>query len=238
MRKYIAILSLVVVSIFYSCSEEGIKPYGGRNYVAFSKEIKDTTLFSFFFFANAPEVTYPIEVKLVGKFLEKDSKFNIVVDEARTTLSNSLYTIPESFTFRAGLLKDTVYITLKNNADLIENQYRLQLNITDGSELLSANGPFGTAVLMVSNKAEKPSWWTYVVGLDGSYNPISVEGQYLGAYTRKKYEMYIKVTGRTDLGENYTEYRIYSLKFKHWLDVQDPKVLDEDGRVMTVPVAG
>lgn len=239
MKKYILVLSLAIFSVFYSCKKETIGVYSSNNYVAFVKEMKDTTIFSFFFYPN-DEVKFPCEVKLIGKILDKDTEFSVVADETKTTLDKSLYSIPQTFKFRAGRVTDTIFITLKNNADLVANQYVLQLKIKDGKELFSAKSNYATAVIMVSDKAERPAWWTLLFDADGNQNRGSVEQLYLGAYSRKKYELFMKVTGFSDLGEG-GEMRIRSVLFLQYLNEEAAKgtpVTEEDGTLMKVPVVG
>lgn len=238
MKKYSAVLFIIMLTICFSCKKEKIETYSSNNYVAFVKEIKDTTFMSFFFFVEKDEIEYPLEVKLIGNILTKDTEFHIAVDEAKTTLNKSLYTIPEKFIFSAGQIIDTMYIKLKNDPDLEKNRYRLQLRITDGTELFSANSPYTTMVMFVSNQAEKPDWWTLNYDTEGNRVNNSVERIYLGPYSRRKYEAFIKATGFTDIGKTDGERRIRCVTFLHYLNAQNPKLEEEDGTFITIPIIG
>lgn len=240
MKKYITLLLLVVISICYSCTKDGIDTYGNINYVSFVKNQNDTTKFSFFFYIK-DEVEYPIQVKLIGNFLTEDTDFYIKVDDAKTTLDKELYTIPDKFTFRANQLLDTIYIKLKNRPDLLTNKYILKLNIEDGVNILSSNGPYGTTVLYVSDMAERPEWWTLMdpPGNDGPWDLTSIEYAYLGVFTKEKYEAFMKATGESDLsGWSHSELRSISLKFSHWLKEQVPALLEANGDLIEVEVIG
>lgn len=240
MKKYIAILSLMSLSIFSSCTIDEIDTYGETNYVSFVKKMTDTTRFSFFFFAE-DDVQYPLQVKLVGQYLAEDTEFYLEVDDAKTTLNRSLFEIPERFTFRAGQLLDTIYIRIKNNDDLLINKYVLQLNIMDGKNISSSKGPYGTAVVLVSDQTERPEWWTLIrpQGPEGPTDIGSIEWLYLGPFSREKYEAFIEATGVYDLtGKTLDEIRSYSLQFLHWLKEQDPPRKEANGVEITIPVIG
>lgn len=239
MKKYIALLSLLVISIFYSCTSDEIDAYGDTNYVSFVKEIKDTTRFSFFFYPE-DEVQYAIQVKLVGRFLTEETDFYISVDENKTTLDKELYSIPEKFSFGAGQLLDTIYIMLKNRPDLFTNKYLLKLDIEDGANISSARGIFGSAVLYVSDMAERPEWWTPtypVEGGDVDWN--SIEWSYLGPYSREKYEAFMEATGEGDLtGWGPGELRSICREFSIWLKEQVPARLEANGEPIEISIIG
>lgn len=240
MRKYIALLSLVVISISYSCTRDEISTYGDKNYVSFAKDHNDTTKFSFFFHIN-DEVEHPIRVKLVGNFLTEDTDFYIKVDESKTTLDKELYIIPEKFTFRANQLFDTIYIKLKNRPDLIDNKYLLKLNLEDGVNIASSRGPYGSALLYVSDMAERPEWWTLQAppGHTGAYIKTSIEFAYLGTYSKAKYEAFMEATGETDLtGWGPGELRRVCLTFLYWLNEQNPPATEENGDPITIKIIG
>lgn len=230
----------MVLSIFSSCTIDEIDTYGNTNYVSFVKKMVDTTKFSFFFFVE-DDVQYPLQVKLVGQFLAEDTEFYLEVDETKTTLNKNLFEVPEKFTFRAGQLLDTIYLRIKNSDDLLINKYVLQLNIKSGKNLASSKGPYGTAVLLVSDQTERPEWWTltYPQGPDGPLDQASIESVYLGPFSREKYEAFIEATGVHDLtGKTLDQIRSYSLQFLYWLKEQDPPREEANGESIKIPIIG
>ena len=82
------------------------------------------------------------------------------------------------------------------------------------------------APFVFNNVVSKPEWWT-----------TQVTRVYLGTYSRKKYEEFVKCTGVTNFGAlNTAEKRAYSLTFKRY--IAQNNVMDADGKEfpMTVPI--
>lgn len=228
MKKQIIILVALILSLS-SCDQREIQTYNSGNYVSFTSELKDTTIFTFLYYVE-DVVKHPIKLKLIGDLLGKDTEFKITVDPKVTTLDSKLYEVPETFIFPAGKTEETVYVTLTNASHLKENEYLLVLDIVDHNEMMSAKGRFGRKAIKVSDLAKKPDWWTE--------RPI--ERYYLGKYSRKKLELFIEVTGVGDLTNMpLGEVRILTLKFQHWLDKQEPKIYDEENeQVMQTNIIG
>lgn len=233
MKKNI-ILSLFLVSIF-SCTEVGIESYNDSNYLSLTRGIKDTTRLSFFFF-KGDVVDYPIEVNLIGKNLEKDVKYKIVVDETVTNAPDYIFKMPTEFTFSKGQKKDTFYITLTNDPELKTKEYLIGYQIVDAEDVRTTGASLGRSIMTISDKAVRPAWWT--TEDEDPYN--SFQNLYLGKYSDKKYELFMDVTGVIDMGVLSDEdKRINSIIFKRWLKKQDPAIYDEaNGEEMQVKVVG
>ncbi len=234
--KYLFYILLVWIAI--GCSKKNIAIWEGEHYVYFTEEESksssdeispsDSISVSFFFYLE-DEIQYPLEVGLTGQLLEKDTPFKVVVDKEKSNLPENLYSLPNQFIFGKGQVKDTIYIALKNDPILQDKKYDLKLDIVQDGTMLTHKGKNGSRLLKVSDIAEKPSWW-----LD---NPIKY--RYLGEYSRKKYELFMKVTGESELNlDDLGKVRRLTLKFQHWLDSQEPKILDEDGNEMTTEIIG
>lgn len=223
--------------LLIGCEKKDIGLFGNEHYVYFTTEEEgfhasnattDSTIVSFFFYMK-DDIQYPIEVGLTGQSLDQNTKFKIVADKAKSDLPERLYDIPEFFEFTVGKVTDTIYIRLKNDPMLLERQYTLKLDIVDYGELRTHKGVNGRRILKVCDIAAKPSWWVT--------NPI--EWYYLGEYSRKKYELFMQVTGVSDLGSlGEGKIRLLTLEFQHWLDSQNPKILEDDGNEMTTEVIG
>ena len=236
--KSINLLGVLLIAICVaSCEKKEIEVYGTDRYVYFTTAehgfhdtnfTTDSTNVSFFFYLE-DDIQYPLEVGLTGTPLDQPARFKVTANLKDSDLPTELYEIPETFEFGAGQVKDTIYIRLKNDPRLLERQYTLKVEILDNENFKSHHGINARRILKVSDIAEKPDWWTE--------NPI--EWYYLGEYSRKKYELFMRATGISSL-ENMDEgmIRVYSLKFKHWLENQNPAIIDEDGNPMTVEVIG
>ena len=236
MRYLFYILLLIVV---IACSKKNIETWQGEHYVYFTEKeslfygndesiSSDSINVSFFFYIN-DVIQYPLEVALTGQLLEEDTPFKVVADKEKTTLPENLYEIPDYFIFGKGQVKDTIYITLKNDPILKMKRFDLKLDIVKEGDILTHKGKNASRLLKVSDIVEKPDWWLE--------NPI--EWYYLGEFSAKKYKKFMEVTGAESLDlNNLAEARLLTLEFQHWLDSQDPKILDEDGNEMSTEIIG
>lgn len=236
MRKLYYALSVLLAIISIGCDKKDIATYESGHYVYFTtndeyrnKDVSvDSIVISFFFYLN-DDIEYPIEVGLTGRLFSEDTPFKVVVDKEKSDLPEKLYRLPEFFMFRKGRVKDTIYVKLKNDPILKEKAYTLKLDIVEYGNVLTHRGKNARRILKISDIAERPKWWTD--------NPIV--WYYLGDYSRKKYELFMKVTGVSDLtGMDMGKVRLLTLQFQHWLDSQNPKILDEDGNEMSTEIIG
>lgn len=229
---------IILLTIVFACSKKDIETWKGEHYVYFTESedlfygnesvTSDSLNVSFFFYIE-DVIQYPLEVALIGQLLSEDTPFKVVADKEKTTLPENLYEMPEHFTFGKGQLKDTIYVTLKNDPILKTNKFDLKLDIVKEGSMLTHKGKNATRLLKVSDMVEKPDWWLE--------NPI--EWYYLGTFTAKKYEKFMEATGVSSLDLNdLAEVRLLTLEFQNWLDRQDPKILDEDGNEMKTEIIG
>ena len=216
MKIYIGFLLLFMVSLF-SCTEKVVEPYSDSNYVYFANNSEDTTNFSFFFYNNAAEVSFPIEVKYAGDLLTKDTRFRVVIDAKGTTIDPRFVEIPEFFTLKPStevdeegqLISQKVNIKLINNVHFDNYKDTLTIKIIDGGDCLSVGTrEYGYAVIIVTSMAAKPIWWDE-----------DITDVYLGEYSDKKYSHFMlatKVYDLTDMSSGII--RDYSLRFKRYLE--------------------
>lgn len=225
--RLIAALGIYLIcSVFMACEHEKIEVYNADRYLSFETNIDDTLTFSFFFTLEE-EYDYPIVVNLSGDLLEEDREFLVKVDDA-STLESSMYSLPERFIFRKGLVSDTIRIRLKNHENLQTEELLLKLRIENSESFKSAGDIWGYSILSVSDIAVKPDWWDDVI-----------DRSYLGSYSKKKFELLMEATGISDMSEmGDGDKRIVALKFKHWLGKQDPIPDVENGGFISVPVIG
>ena len=236
MKKYIA---LSLITLLCACSEKDVRPFEDKSHIAFCKMFTDTTVQSFFFFKE-DEIEQLVEVKIIGPTPTEDLNFSIVVDEKVTDCPKALYDMPESYTFSAGQIVDTFYVKMRNSPEMGDKAYTIAFDLKDSENLSSPGIIWGRNVITISDIAEKPEWWTLLLDSEGNYVKNSVESLYLGKYSRKKYELFMEVTGVADLtGMSSGVIRNLSIKFKRYLAAQDPKIFDEDNKEeMTVTVIG
>ncbi len=227
LNRLIAVGSICLICLaFISCEHEKIEVYGSDRYLSFETNINDTLTFSFFFTLE-DEYDYPVVVNLSGDLLEEDREFSVKVDDA-STLESSMYSLPERFVFRKGLVSDTIRVRLKNHASLQSKKLLLKLGIENTDSFKSSGGIWGHTILSVSDIAVKPDWWDEVI-----------DRSYLGLYSKKKFELLMEATGVSDMSTmGDGEKRIVALKFKHWLGKQEPIPDVENGGFISVPVIG
>ena len=227
MKIYIGFLSLILVSLF-SCNKEKVITYDSLNYVKFTKNFEDTTNFSFFFYNNIPEVSFPIEVTYIGKLLTKDMHFKVVIDEENSTINSKFVELPEVYTLKplfeivppdenldeevmAELVPQKIYVKFKNDKYFDNNQDTLTLKIVDTDDLLSVGDEYGRAVFIVTAKTAKPLWWD-----------DSITDYYLGEYSESKYRHFMTATDKFDLTDLPVGLiREYSIEFKRYLEANE-----------------
>lgn len=226
MKKLFVIL--IVILAHYACEQKELTTYEDGNYVFFDETIPDTVLFSFFYYIE-DVVDANFVIALTGLPLMQEKEITLRVNKEESDCPEALYQFRDRYLFSANQIIDTIGITFTNSEELKTKEYVLVLEIESNDVLKSHNGKNGRRVIKISDIAQRPAWWTE--------NPI--EWFYLGTYSRKKYELFLQVTGEGDLSDKTPgEIRILTLQFQHWLDSQNPKIVDEDGNVMKTEIIG
>lgn len=248
--KKLLIIPLIVLGLF-ACQEKDLDVFSSGNRIYFDKyfmnefvpgtEEADSTTMSFFFF---PDGTHTIQASLVvclsGPLLESDASFKLKVDEDATTANSSEYTIANEYVFHANNIAenadrvlDTINIDLHMSDRLsgLENGVKLVVELIPNDRLGVGQYERTKANIIITTKASKPEWWTK-----------EVTKSLLGEYSQKKYKLFLNNVDTNaemslDLIENRADKAIdLALRFKDWLNNQDPAILDEDGSVMTVTI--
>lgn len=181
---------------------------------------------------------------------DKDLKFSVSVDEDRTTLPANLYELPTECLIEKGQLTGSVCIKLKNSEILSTNTLILALKIDEKEEVREGARQYSRAIVTVTDRLFKPSWWS-VADTGGADTPLnSVEEYYLGIYLEDKYKMFLDELKKDDMvfdGKNKQVLRKYALKLKNTLkDINAERaaqglgpLVDEKTQLeITVPVAG
>ena len=247
-----AIACFCCSSFFISCEEKGLMVNDNDvSYIIFAKDMtKDTTTVSFKVYNEGEVPEIPLEVSVYGKVQDKDLKFSVSVDEDRTTLPANLYELPTECLIEKGQLTGSVCIKLKNSEILSTNTLILALKIDEKEEVREGARQDSRAIVTVTDRLFKPSWWS-VADTGGADTPLnSVEEYYLGIYLEDKYKMFLDELKKDDMvfdGKNKQVLRKYALKLKNTLkDINAERaaqglgpLVDEKTQLeITVPVAG
>ena len=239
-------------SFFISCEEKGLMVNDNDiSYIVFAKDMaKDTTIVSFKVYNEGERPESSLEVSVYGKVQDEDLKFSVSVDESRTTLPANLYELPAECLIEKGQLKGNVYIKLKNSEILSSQTLILALKIDEEEEIKEGSKQYSRAIVTVTDRLFKPSWWS-VHDTGGGDNPLnSVDEYYLGIYLEDKYKMFLDELKKDDMvfdGTNKQVLRKYSLKLKNTLKNINAEraaqglgpLVDEKTQLeITVPVAG
>ena len=137
------------------------------------------------------------------------------------------FAVPDNPKFGAGLSNDTLEVILVKTDDLKEN-VKLCLKLVSNDYFQGTMQQYEQIKIIFNNVVSKPEWWT-----------TQVTKVYLGTYSRKKYEEFVKCTGVTNFGAlNTAEKRAYSLTFKRYIAQNNVMDVDADGKEfpMTVPI--
>ena len=126
-----------------------------------------------------------------------------------------------------GKVRDTCRITFIKTAEISTVALRLTLKLEPTADFLLGQTECRSAIIYVSNVVAKPNWWT-----------DNVTRNYLGAYSDKKYRLFIQETGKADIdSDNIEELRYNTIIFKHYLQKKkdaNEMVREDDGTEMTV----
>jgi hypothetical protein len=225
---YLLALTLVTVA---ACKKDNIMLYKGDSYIQFSKNYVDSSLFSFLALPDKDQALTPMPVELIGTPMDKDRTYKIEVVKDLTSAAAANYSIPDSFTLKAGHIIDTAWITVKKTPDITVKPVRLVLQIASSNDLKAGQNDYSVSILYISNVIAKPDWWDE-----------EVTDSYLGDYSDKKYKLFIQVTGLSDLdASDATQLQYYTILFKNYLLREKDAgrtVYEDNGMEMTVALIG
>lgn len=235
MKKYI-LLALLPLCLC-ACSEDGIKPYNGGQYLYFNqfKDNEEEVInVSFNNYPANDEVVVKIGLALIGKPFEKDTPYKLVVvnEEVKDgETPNALpenYRLPESPVFKAGVSEDVLEVTLVKTDNLKED-VRLCLRLESNEYFTGSMPRFDQIEIVFNNVVSKPLWWNN-----------EVTKLFLGTYSRKKYVEFAAFSGVSDFGALSTaEKRQVSLDFKYYVAANN--IMDKNDKTgeefpMEIPV--
>lgn len=232
-----------------SCEEQGLLVNDNSvSYLRFAKNMtKDTTTVSFKMYNEGENAVIPVEVCISGKVQEEDFPFTVSVDEERTTLDKQLYELPTDCKIRKGLLKDVIYVTLKNDVSLRTETKVLALRVNETKDVKEGDHLYARVLIAVTDRLFKPDWWSVNDAGDEDNPGNSVDWYYLGSYSEVKYLMFLEELKKDNEvfdGKNKQVLRKYALRLKNTLRTlnagkpREEWVKDEKGIVIDLPVAG
>ncbi len=220
MKRIIYSLFLLSAVVMTSCSIDEIDVFQADTiYVEFGDDEYST---SFLEYPGKTEVVYNLPIKMHGTTLTEEREIVISADSTSTAVEGVHYKLADKYVMPVGVYEATIPITLILTSDMEDVTYKLVLNINDSDNVGRAEDK--QTILSINNQIFQPDWWT---------KSSVVYKNLLGAYSQKKFEYFIQVTGVSDMSDmSYAEMLGYTVEYKNWLDAQDPRVRDEDGDII------
>jgi hypothetical protein len=232
-REIIMLLTTALLGLS-SCQEAEIPLYSGENYIQFVKNLTtDSTTVAFLLAPGATELDSFLIVKTTGLGYPAETPYKISIDRQFTTaVEGTHFKLPDKTIFKPGAMRDTLPVTFYRTADMKTNTFRLVLRVEENDAFKLGQVQYQYKVFIVHDNISRPEWWTR-----------DVSDYYLGAYSDKKYQQFIDVTGIADMtGATLSELRVRTLQLKYWLEeykmLNGIPVTEENGDEMTVPING
>lgn len=234
MRSFIFLLFLLVV---FSCEEDEFDTYVGRNYLSFyDNPATDSIVETFFFHFGKEEIEVPVKFNLGGKLLTEDCPIRLSVIDSLSgllqdgkvvsALSDEDFAFPEQMIFHKGVNVDSIFVVLKKTAKLDNAYCRVVLQIMPNDYFEVGETAYRQAKIYFTSAIDTPLWWDE-----------DIVDYYLGVFSPKKYEVFCREIGVTDLTDVEEKYiREYALQFKRYLEANPEYELD--GSRMKVSVIG
>ena len=229
MKKYIIILCLIIATI--SCSKEDVERFSSQRQLFFPNENgQDTVNISFSHYPGQNTVKVPFVLSLIGPTPSEDLEYKVSVVDSLTPAITGDYELPTSPIFRKERTSDTLWITL-HKEKLEEKSYLLKIQIEGNSNFIAGYHDKQQAQLRYNNIISCPLWWDEVI-----------ETEYLGIYSKEKYDAFILVTGEVSLeNKEPWEKRELCLQLKKAIEASladdDPNndIKEANGSPMIIP---
>jgi hypothetical protein len=193
--KYIIAIALLC-GILYSCKKVEEVRYQAADNVYFNllsdttKQIHtDSIVYSFALFPDKAMDTVFLPVRISGSRIKTERKFKVeIVDSATTAVAGLHYKpLDESYTMPADSGTTRVPVILLNtDPELVNKTVRIKFNLVATPDFQVDYRQWDTLHVIFSNRLEKPLWWDIWIGE-------------LGVYSRVKHELFIRVSGTTEL---------------------------------------
>lgn len=240
-----------VLGMFTACQEDELQLWGNEHHIYFEKFYKDaiapgkeradSTLTSFFFYADeVNDLEAKLVVNMTGRLLEKDLLFKLKVVDEMTTANANEYTLQDQYVFRAHHVndtatnqRDTITVKMHRSARLasMPNGVRLTVELVPLGDLKLGQTERTRAVIILTRDAVKPAWWD-----------DEITNNLFGEYSSRKYKLFLlNIDPGATLNADMLRQAPYKAillvrKFKQWLQEHPSQAVEEDGRPMTVNV--
>ena len=207
------------------CKEQGLPTYGDGRYVYFTEQSDEIVRFSFKTTPGKDERTIRLAVETVSRTPEQTLSYRIEIDPAKTTAPAEAYDLDPNPTIQAGMFTGETYVKVRRTEIMDEKEVDIAVRIVEGGDYLPGPTTNCLRIIRVSNIISQPDWWNQ-----------DFADAFLGTYSDKKYEEFIKATGVSDLSElDNSEISALCRQFVYYLREQRDlgnEILDEDGSSM------
>jgi hypothetical protein len=225
---------LLSLLLLVACQEADIPLYSGGNNIQFVKNLtKDSTVIAFLLAPGKTAIDSPLIVKTTGVGYPREMPYKITIDhQLSSAIEGTHFSLPEKTAFKANAMRDTTLVTFYRTPDMKTNSFRLVLRVEENDSFRPGQVQYTYKVFVVHDKIAQPDWWD-----------ANVSTSYLGAYSNKKYQTFIDVTGVADLSSSTPgETRAYALQLKYWLEryklENNMPFIEDNGDEMTVTANG
>lgn len=240
--QYIGLL-LCWMMLLPGCSEKELDNYAGPESIYFDLESLQYD-FSFLKYpGNFKDTTFLIKVCALGEAKSYDRAFQLEVVDSSTLVLGTHFEMELNQVMPQGQLSFDVPVKVLRHMDLQDETkkhvlyLRLKVNEYFNLNLHSRYLREGTynllqCVLAVDDQLKRPAQWT-----DENLN--SYYYRYFGKYSKKKFMLIMEVSQRPadffayDGGNGFVLLAVARV-VNQYLAMQDPKILDEDGSIMTM----
>lgn len=233
MKKINLLLMVSLLVLFFSCKENDMADFTGKDCVYFQlnsywTQTKDSLSFSFAG-SEATESTINLQVDLMGQTVDRDRKVKLtVVDDQTTATAGTQYkALDDYYILKAGENQMNIPITIYNTDPALEEKsVKLTVELQPSEDLGLGISGRTRAVIIFSNILTKPSYWE-----DAYLN------WYFGSYSKVKHECTIREIGMdfpATYQEYYPEYEFWQqagLYMNQYFQEHYP-VYDENGNVI------
>lgn len=191
MKKTNLLLILSVLALFFSCKENDMADFTGKDCIYFQlssswAQTKDSLSYTFAG-SEASEATINLRVDLMGQTSDRDRKvkLKVVADQTTATEGTHYKALEDSYILKAGENQMNIPITLYNTDKALEEKsVKLTVDLQPSEDLdLGINGRT-RAVIIFSNIMSKPSYWEEAHC-----------DWYFGTYSKVKHECLIRELG-------------------------------------------
>lgn len=220
MKSLFAAVALVA-ALCVGCGKSEIPTYDYRNMLWFTAEddndnAVNDVLCTFWFYPDETTLEIPFEVNLIGQIGDADREFAVTVIDSLTTATREEYAI-KSAVIRAGMQKDTLWVTLKKTPRLDTESVSVAFALTDNENFAPGYWGYHQVRVTFSNQAEHPEWWTE-----------EIAAVYLGPFYEERYLVFYEATGVSDIeGLTPSQLRKLALQFKAYAEEQGYDWADE-----------